>query len=64
MNKQNPSREVVSKKLTLDRETLKLLGSEASARINGGMRREWSDLAGCSCNDGGTCTSCCVSVNC
>jgi len=58
------TREVVSKKLTLDRETLKLLSSEATARIVGGMRAEWSDLRGCSCNMGGTCTSCCVTADC
>lgn len=61
MKEQNPSREVVSKKLTLDRETLKLLSSEDSARINGGRPPAggWSELRGCSCNDGGGCTSCC-----
>jgi len=56
------TREVVSKKLTLDRETLKLLSSEATARIVGGLPRQWSELQGCSCNEGGTCTSCCVTA--
>ena len=65
MKKLNPTREVASKKLTLDRETLKLLGTEDSARINGGLPiAEWSDLRGCSCNDGGTCTSCCRTAAC
>jgi hypothetical protein len=46
-----------TKKLTLNRETLRLLSDAEIRRVVGGLKGEWSDLPGCSA--GKPCTSEC-----
>ncbi|WP_186409286.1 hypothetical protein [Candidatus Accumulibacter aalborgensis] len=54
------------KKLTLDRETLKLLTPSDSAQIHGGMKKNVSDDGNSGCSKGNPCTSACTegSKNC
>ena len=50
------------KRLTLDRETLKLLSPSDTAQVQGGLPREFSELKGCSLG-GGVCTSGCPTTD-
>ncbi len=52
------------KKLTLNKETLKVLSPSDTRKVQGGLPKQWSELANCS--EGNPCTSGCTtgSVNC